>query len=115
MSIVRRFPMRNTTYYTAIALWERFGKNNNQPFTCVQGSQAIHRKLNGALSSMRDTGVLILTTGKKRSTTKNRNLPAPEWKFTESFMDYMQTKDAQQECQCAIDFIMRAGIPAWRY
>lgn len=113
MGIVRRFPMRKTSYYTAMALWGVFGVQG-QAFTNIEGETAIGKKISGGLSALRDSGVIKLTSGKQRSMNCKRSGPRPQWRFTRSFSDYMRTSAGEEEYQCAADYISRVGVPTYR-
>ena len=97
MGITRRFPMRKISYYTALKLWQTFGVDNNRPFTCTEACKVTGRHLNGGMSALQGSGVIELTSGKKRSLYRRKSEPAPTWRFTGAFSMYMQTPLGKEE------------------
>ncbi len=100
--------MRKSSYYTAMALWGAFGVEG-KAFTNREGEIALHKHISGGLSSLRESGVLELTDGRKRSVARRRTEPHPQWRFTHRFAEYMRSHNGQEEHQIAMAFIEKVG------
>lgn len=108
MCIVRKFPMRKASYYTAMALWGSFGVDGKE-FTNRDGEIALNKHISGGLSSLRESGVLELTDGRKRSVARRRSEPLATWRFTQRFSHYMRSQEGQEEHQIAMEYIQKVG------
>ena len=107
VTVTKRFPMRKQSYYTAMKLYSVYGRDNNHPFTNQDACATVGRWICGGLAALRDAGVIILTSGRKRSVLKRKWEPPTTWHFTSAFIDYMRTDDGQEELQIALDFLNR--------
>lgn len=101
--------MRKSSYYTAMALWDAFGVNNNTPFTNQDGEQALNKRISGGLSSLRESGVIELVDGRKRSIARRPTEPPVRWRFTHRFCEYMRSVAGIEEHHIAMSFIQKVG------
>ena len=105
MSIVRRFPVRKISYYTAIKLYSVFGEKGNKPFTNVDACYATGKWVCGGLFALRNTGIIEQLDGKKRAVGKHRNEQPTKWRFTTRSLDYMQTPSGREEYETELAYL----------